>query len=160
MMHISATSGMNPNNPIAKINVPKTSSIMCPTDILTAKRMVKLNGLAKSDNVSTGIISGAIIHGKPSGKKVCKYLKPRCLMPKYMSNIKNKTDKVQTAAICEVNVKLYGKSPIMLPMAINVNSAKISEKYFKPSRPKVSPIMPCITVRYGSMRVRTRRRLY
>ena len=79
---------------------------MCPTDILTTKRMVKLNGRDKLEIISIGTINGAIIDGTPAGKKVRKYSNPRRLNPKKVFISKKNNESAPTVVMCEVKVKL------------------------------------------------------
>ena len=67
-----ATKGIKPKIFMVTIKPPKTFRIICPTDMLTAKRIVRLKGFESSDIISSGTIKGAIATGTPSGKKVRK----------------------------------------------------------------------------------------
>ena len=80
--------------------------IICPTVILATKRIVKLKGFDNNEIISIGTINGAINKGTPLGKKVLKYTHFCLLIPMQIFKISANNDKVPTAAICDVNVKL------------------------------------------------------
>ncbi len=61
-----------------------------------------------------------------------------------VTKIKMKNEIAKVTIIWLVQVKLYGSIPKRFPSKINMNKEKMKDKYFIPSFPILSPIIPAM----------------